>query len=163
MHANAPIAPPNHVAAQQFPARVWLRSTLRKLNPAAYTFVIPFLIVFFVFRLYPFLLGIILSFTNAKVGPRPPKYIGFDNYIRAFTSSEVQHAFTVSIKYSLIVVPMSFFCSLFMALYVNERLPTHTFSRLIFFAPFVLSAHRVTASNSIALWSGAVHEVRSTR
>lgn len=132
--------PPGRVAVQQFPTRTRLRTAVHKLNPTAYTFVIPFLIIFFVFRLYPFLLGILTSFTNAKIGPRPPKYIGFDNYAKAFTDPEVQHAFTVSIKYSLIVVPMSFFCSLFMALYVNERFPTHTFSRLIFYAPFVLAA-----------------------
>ncbi len=140
MPAYKPITPPNRIAARQISAKPWWVVALKRLNPAAYTFVIPFLIIFIVFRIYPFLLGILTSFTNAKIGPRPPKFIGFDNYINAFTSSEVGRAFIVTLQYSLIVVPMAFFFALFMAVYVNRKLPTHTFSRLVFFAPYVLAA-----------------------
>ncbi len=140
MSAYNPITPPNRIAEQQFAAKPWWVFALKRLNPAAYTFVIPFLIIFIIFRIYPFLLGILTSFTNAKIGPRPPKFIGFDNYINAFTSSEVGRAFIVTLQYSLIVVPMAFFFALFMAVYVNRKLATHTFSRMVFFAPYVLAA-----------------------
>ena len=91
-------------------------------------------------RFYPFLLGIITSFTDARVGPRPGNFIGFENYFEVFTNPEVHRAFIVTFQYSVIVVPMSFFFGLAMAVYVNRRLPTHTLSRLVFFAPFVLTA-----------------------
>ena len=39
----------------------------------AFIFIIPFFIIFLIFRIYPFLLGVYTSFTNARVGPRPPK------------------------------------------------------------------------------------------
>ena len=120
----------------------WI-AVLKWLNPSAFSFVIPFLIVFLIFRIYPFLLGIDISFTNARVGPRPPDYIGFENYVHIFTSSEIKRTFIVSIKYTLIVVPMTFFCGLAMAVFVDRKLPTHTFSRLVFFAPFVLAATTV--------------------
>ena len=93
MPAYKAITPPNRIAERQFSAKPWWVVALKRLNPAAYTFVIPFLIIFIIFRIYPFLLGILTSFTNAKIGPRPPKFIGFDNYINAFTSSEVGRAF----------------------------------------------------------------------
>ena len=110
------------------------------MNPSAYSFVIPFLIVFAIFRIYPFVLGILTSFTDARVGPRPGNFIGFENYLEVFTNSEVGRAFIVTFQYSMIVVPMLFFAGLGMAVYVNRKLATHTFSRLVFFAPFVLTA-----------------------
>ena len=113
---------------------------LRRVNPFAYTFVIPFLIVFAIFRIYPFLLGTFTSFTDQRVGPRPGNHVGFENYIEVLNNSEVRRAFIVTFQYSIIVVPMSFFIGLAMAVYVNRKLPTHTVSRLVFFAPFVLTA-----------------------
>lgn len=135
-----PITPPNGIAEQHVSMGSWWTVTLRRVNPFAYTFVIPFLIVFAIFRIYPFLLGTITSFTDQRVGPRPGNYVGFENYIEVFNNSEVRRAFIVTFQYSIIVVPMSFFIGLAMAVYVNRKLPTHTISRLVFFAPFVLTA-----------------------
>ena len=140
MAAYTPITPPNGVSGRYSSVDPWWTTALKRLNPAAYSFVIPFLIVFAVFRIYPFLLGISTSFTDARVGPRPGNFIGFENYLEVFTNPEVGRAFIVTFQYALIVVPMSFFAGLFMAVYVNRKLATHTFSRLVFFAPFVLTA-----------------------
>ena len=141
MVAYTPITPPNRPAATpRVSDDPWWSVALERLNPYAYTFVVPFLIVFVIFRIYPFLLGVFTSFTDARVGPRPGSFIGFENYIDVFTRSEIGRAFVTTFQYSLIVVPMSFVFGLCMALYVNRKLPTHTFSRLVFFAPFVLTA-----------------------
>ena len=118
----------------------WWSVFLRRANPFAFTFVIPFLIVFAIFRIYPFLLGMYTSFTDARVGPRPGNLIGFENYLDMLSNSEVQRAFVVTFQYSILVVPMSFFVGLAMAVYVNRKLHTHTLSRLVFFGPFVLTA-----------------------
>ena len=96
--------------------------------------------MFAIFRIYPFLLGILTSFTDQRVGPRPGNFVGVENYIAVFRNPEVGRAFMVTFQYSIIVVPMSFFVGLAMAVYVNRKLPTHTVSRLVFFAPFVLTA-----------------------
>ncbi len=62
-----PIMPDNLAAAQtQAMGSPWT-VFVRRCNPFAYTFVIPFLIVFAVFRIYPFILGITSSFTDARV------------------------------------------------------------------------------------------------
>ena len=135
-----PITPPNGIAEQHGSMGSWWTVALRRVNPFAYTFVIPFLIVFAIFRIYPFLLGTFTSFTDQRVGPRPGNHVGFENYIEVLNNSEVQRAFIVTFQYSIIVVPMSFFIGLAMAVYVNRKLPTHTMSRLVFFAPFVLTA-----------------------
>ena len=140
MATYTPITPDNRVTAQtRAMASAWA-VFVRRFNPFAYTFVIPFLIVFAVFRIYPFLFGITTSFTDARVGPRPGNYVGLENYIEVLTRSEIQRAFINTFQYTLFVVPMSFAAGLAMAVYVNRKLPTHTISRLVFFAPFVLTA-----------------------
>ena len=118
----------------------WWAVTLRRVNPFAYTFVIPFLIVFAIFRIYPFLLGIFTSFTDQRVGPRPGNFVGIENYVDLLGRAEFGRSFIVTFQYAFIVVPMSFFIGLAMAVYVNRKLPTHIISRLVFFAPFVLTA-----------------------
>jgi ABC-type sugar transport system permease subunit len=140
MPAYTPITPPNRIIQRQVSTKSWWKGTLKRLNPNAYTFLIPFFIIFLIFRIYPFLLGVYTSFTNARVGPRPPKFIGFENYFEVLSSSEVGRAFFVTAHYTILVVPMTFFIALAMAVYVNARFPAHTISRFVFFAPFVLTA-----------------------
>ena len=140
MVAYTPITPNNRHAETSGPSDHRWSIALRRVNPFAYTFVIPFLVVFLIFRIWPFILGVMTSFTDARVGPRPGNFIGFENFLEVVTNSEIHRAFVVTFQYSLIVVPMSFFIGLAMAVYVNRKLPTHTLSRLVFFAPFVLTA-----------------------
>lgn len=99
---------------------------MRLFNPFAYTFVIPFLIVFAVFRIYPSILGITTSFTDARVGPRPGNYVGLEYYVDVPAKSEIQRAFINTFQYILFVLPMSFVAGLTMVVYVNRKLPTHT-------------------------------------
>ena len=140
MSAYTPITPPNRINHQRVPIDSWWNLTLKALNPNAYTFIIPFLIIFLIFRIYPFLSGIYTSFTNARIGPRTPKFIGLENYFEVFSSSEIGRAFFVTFHYAIMVVPMTFFIALAMAVYVNSKFPAHTLSRFVFFAPFVLTA-----------------------
>ena len=135
-----PITPANRATADTREMGFSWALFVRRVNPFAFTFVIPFLIVFAIFRIYPFILGITTSFTDARVGPRPGNFIGLENYGEVLAREEIHRAFIVTFQYSLFVVPMSFAFGLAMAVYVNRKLPTHTISRLVFFAPFVLTA-----------------------
>ena len=59
-------------------------NTKRKnLNNVAYIFIIPFVVVFAVFSVYPVLRTLYLSFTSYK-GFGAPTFIGLKNYIRVF-------------------------------------------------------------------------------
>lgn len=62
------------------------KSNLTKYNRAGYLFVLPFVIVFLIFSVYPVFRTLYLSFTNTKiVGVGEPKWVWFDNYVRCFT------------------------------------------------------------------------------
>ncbi|WP_090418476.1 carbohydrate ABC transporter permease [Pseudobutyrivibrio sp. YE44] len=54
---------------------------MKNRNNAAYLFVLPFIIVFFIFNVYPVLRTLFLSFTEYK-GYGDPAFIGIENYKR---------------------------------------------------------------------------------
>lgn len=55
-------------------------------NRAGYFFVLPFVIVFLIFNVYPVLRTLYLSFTNTKLaGVGQAEWIWFDNYVRVLT------------------------------------------------------------------------------
>ena len=52
-----------------------------KKNSAAYLFLMPFIIGFLLFGLYPLVNTFLLSFTNATLMSKSSHFIGLDNYI----------------------------------------------------------------------------------
>lgn len=60
-----------------------VKSKKRDINRIAYLFVLPFVIVFLTFSVYPVLRTLYLSFTNYK-GFGDPTWTGLDNYLRVF-------------------------------------------------------------------------------
>lgn len=62
------------------------KKSIKNYNRAGYLFVLPFVIVFLIFNVYPVLRTLYLSFTNAKIaGVGKIQWIWFDNYIRVIT------------------------------------------------------------------------------
>ena len=59
------------------------KKSIKNYNRAGYLFVLPFVIVFLIFNVYPVLRTLYLSFTNAKIaGVGKIQWVWFDNYIR---------------------------------------------------------------------------------
>ena len=59
---------------------------LKSYDNMGYLFVLPFVVVFLIFILYPVFRTLYLSFTNAKIaGVGEMKWVWFSNYIRVFT------------------------------------------------------------------------------
>jgi len=67
-------------------------SKRKNVNNVAYWFLLPFIIVFLVFMLYPVLRTLMLSFTNYK-GYGSYDFVFFDNYIRVFQDKFFWRAF----------------------------------------------------------------------
>lgn len=59
------------------------RTRKKDINRTGYLFVLPFVIVFLIFSVYPVLRTFYLSFTSYK-GYGVPVWVGLDNYIRVF-------------------------------------------------------------------------------
>ena len=62
------------------------KTGLKSYDNMGYLFVLPFVVVFLIFSVYPVLRTLYLSFTNAKIaGVGEMKWVWFENYIRVFT------------------------------------------------------------------------------
>jgi multiple sugar transport system permease protein len=108
---------------------------------AAYALVGPAVVLLVLFLVIPVVLAFGLSITNARlISPNPPRFVGTDNFTRAFTNDPV---FTRSLLntflFAAVVVPVQAGLGLILALLVNRKLRGVTAFRVIFFIPVVTS------------------------
>lgn len=62
------------------------KSGMKDYNRMGYLFVLPFVVVFLIFNVYPVLRTLYLSFTNTKIaGVGDASWVWFDNYVRVLT------------------------------------------------------------------------------
>lgn len=116
-------------------------SALRAEGRTGLAMASPALLLLLLFLIIPVLLAFVLSFTNARlISPNPPRFVGLDNFVRAFTADAV---FTRSVintfVFALVVVPVQAGFGLLLAVLVNQKLRGVTWYRVIFFVPVVTS------------------------
>lgn len=101
----------------------------------------PALALLSLFMLVPVVLAFTLSFTNARlISPQAPRFVGLDNFIRAFTADPVfLKSLVNTFMFALVIVPVQAGFGLFLAILVNQKLRGTTFFRVIFFIPVVTS------------------------
>ncbi len=104
----------------------------------SYLFLLPFAVIFCMFTVAPVIISVIYSFTYNNL-LTPPRFIGFANYIKLFTSDAV---FITALKNTLIFAvitgPVGYALSFLVAWLINE-LPTKLRSLfvLVFYSPTI--------------------------
>ncbi|MGX7874060.1 carbohydrate ABC transporter permease [Mesorhizobium sp. ORM6] len=111
----------------------------RQTDRVGYLLVAFFALPFFLFNILPVLFGFYVSFTRWSI-VGSPKWVGFDNFSKAFHDQWVGVAFKNVLFYGLIIVPCVTGFGLLFALFVNKRYPLSGLARTLFFAPTVVSA-----------------------
>ena len=111
----------------------------RRHDPVAYLFVAFFTVPFFVFNVLPVFFGAYVSLTRWSI-IGTPRFIGLENFSRAFGDPWVWLAFKNVLLYGLVIVPGVTALGLVFALFVNQRYPLSGLARTLFFAPNVVSA-----------------------
>ena len=109
-----------------------------KRNYIAYVMCAPYFLIFFLFTVLPVILSIFYSFTIFNL-IEPMKWCGFDNYIRLFLDDDI---FLIAVQntliFAVIIGPVSYFLSLFVAWFINELSPKiRSVVTLIFYAPSI--------------------------
>ncbi len=114
------------------------RSRLRRESLAGYGFLSPWLIGFFGLTIVPMVYSLYLSFTSYNIF-QPPKWIGFDNYVRMFTSDPafIQSA-QITLIYVLVGTPITLIAALAVAMLLNYRSTAGGFFRSAFYAPSLI-------------------------
>ncbi|BDZ65640.1 sugar ABC transporter permease [Agromyces mangrovi Wang et al. 2018] len=107
---------------------------------AGYGFLSPWLIGFFGLTIIPMIYSLYLSFTRYNIF-QPPRWIGFDNYIRLFTNDPqfIQSA-QITLIYVLVGTPVMLAAALATALLLNYRDKGAGFFRSAFYAPSLIAA-----------------------
>lgn len=104
----------------------------------AWLFALPALSGLLFFVLLPFVLAIILSFTNLRLGsPLPLEFMGLTQYRRIFTDQAFLSALRNNSLFALIVVPLQTSLALLLALMINRPLRGMVVFRSVFFLPVV--------------------------
>lgn len=125
-------------AAQGEPMKAqWTWREMKK-NKVAYVMIAPFMILFFIFTVFPVLLSIVLSFTDFNL-LEFPHFLGLNNYIRLFLDDDI---FILACQNTLIFAcitgPVSYLLSLLIAWFINELGPKlRSVVTLIFYAPSI--------------------------
>lgn len=125
-------------ATQGEPAKAqWTWREMKK-NKVAYVMIAPFMLLFFIFTVFPVLLSIALSFTDFNL-LEMPHFLGLSNYIRLFLDDDI---FILACQNTLIFAcitgPVSYLLSLLIAWFINELGPKlRSVVTLIFYAPSI--------------------------
>jgi oligogalacturonide transport system permease protein len=100
-------------------------------------FIVPWLIGFIVFKLYPFGSSLVYSFTDYQLFDGI-KEVGLMNYIEIFNTDKIMKAFKVTFKYAFITVPLKLAVSLFIAYILNFKIKGVNFFRTAYYIPSIL-------------------------
>jgi multiple sugar transport system permease protein len=114
------------------------RRRARRRGTAGWIFSAPGLLLLLAFLVLPFVLALLLSFTNERMGsPLPTRWIGWENYRRTFTDGEFWQALGNNVIFTLVIVPVQTSIALFLAVLANQQLRGIKLFRAIFFSPIV--------------------------
>ncbi|MDN5342632.1 MULTISPECIES: carbohydrate ABC transporter permease [Oceanotoga] len=105
-----------------------------------FLFLSPWIISFLVFELYPLIFSVYISFTEYS-GLNPQKiFVGFSNYIKAFSDEVFLIALRNTFIFVILTIPFTIGIALILAILLNNKnLPGRNFFKAGFFLPSVIS------------------------
>ncbi|WCC80667.1 sugar ABC transporter permease [Cutibacterium equinum] len=102
-------------------------------------FVAPFLIGLLIFVCIPIIWSAYLSFFDARATLSPTTFVGFANYQNLLTDPLFRKSMLVFIVFAVFIVPLTYVCSLALALALNNVGTLRAFFRSSFFIPTACS------------------------
>ncbi len=106
--------------------------------PTYLLMIIPAIVLFTFFIMYPAVQGTIWSFTN-YVGYGSSKFIGIANYKAAFADPTIRDSYGFTLLFAVVACIVTNVVAMALALALNARIRWRTGFRTIFFMPMVLS------------------------
>lgn len=100
-------------------------------------FILPWLIGFIIFKLYPFGSSLVYSFTDYHLFNGISK-VGLMNYVDIFTDDKITRAFNVTFKYAFLTVPLKLTAALFIAYILNFKIKGVNLYRTAYYIPSIL-------------------------
>lgn len=116
------------------------RRGLSKLEQGymGFVLILPWLIGFCIFKLYPFVSSLVYSFTDYDLFKGVQNVVGFQNYIDAFTKAKNVKALKVTFTYVFMTVPLKLIFALFIAYILNFKIKGVGLFRTAYYVPSIL-------------------------
>ena len=116
------------------------RRGLSKLEQGymGFVLILPWLIGFCIFKLYPFVSSLVYSFTDYDLFKGVQNVVGFQNYIDAFTKAKNVKALQVTFTYAFMTVPLKLIFALFIAYILNFKIKGVGLFRTAYYVPSIL-------------------------
>lgn len=108
-----------------------MQKAMKKYFPI---FVLPTLIAFTIAFLIPFIMGIYLSFTKFTTVSNA-RWVGFSNYIKAFSNKEFIDAFLFTLKFTIVSVLTINVFAFALAMLLTRGIKATNLFRTVFFMP----------------------------
>ncbi|MGD1819458.1 MAG: carbohydrate ABC transporter permease [Pleomorphochaeta sp.] len=118
-----------------------------------YLFILPAMILLFLFIIWPMGSAVSYSFTDYfLLKPGQQKFIGLQNYLRILQDEQLQKSFINTCEFVIKVVPLQLAIALGLALIINKHFKGNGFYRVAYFSPAILSLVVVSI-----LWSSLLN------
>lgn len=111
-----------------------------KRSLAYHTMVLPLLILYLTFIIYPFLSTIYYSFTDySSSNLFDVNFVGLKNYLAVFDTQNQIDAIVHTLKYAIIITVVQAIVAVVLAVFLNKKMKTTNILRSVFFFPAVMS------------------------
>lgn len=117
----------------------------RNRNNMAYLFIVPFVVTFLIFSVYPVFRTLYLSFTNFK-GFGTPDFVGADNYVRVVGDKFFWRAFGNTLKIWSVNIVLQLGIAFILTIVFSDikyRMRGLGFFRAVFYLPNIIAATSV--------------------
>lgn len=118
-------------AKQPFNAKKFMKENV------GFLFILPWVIGFLVFKLYPFASSLYYSFTDYNLFKGIHEYT-VQNYVDVFGKMQNRKALIVTFKYAFMTVPLKLIAALFIAYILNFKIKGVNFFRTAYYIPSIL-------------------------
>ncbi|WP_246066909.1 carbohydrate ABC transporter permease [Paenibacillus koleovorans] len=117
-------------------------------------FLLPSLLGFVLFMLFPIVFSLVLSFSEWDLisGLRQIKFVGLDNYIALFKEGLFYQSLRNNAVFTIVVVPVTMAIALVLAIALNSKVYMKGPLRLVYFMPYITTI--VAAS---VVWMALLH------
>ncbi len=121
------------------PPVLWGENVRKREKITTLVFILPWLVSFCIFVLYPIVFSIYVSMTDYSGLTWNMRFVGFSNYVRAFNDRVFLKALSNTFLFVLITVPATTVISLFLAVLLTSGIKFKRLFQAGYFLPSVIS------------------------
>lgn len=122
-----------------------------KTNHAAYLFLLPSLLVLFLFTVVPLVGTFIISLTNMNIFFTSKDFVGIENFLRVFKDERAINSLWHTLYFTIMETPLQIIVGLLMAVALSKTNLFNRFCRSVFYIPVICSLTSIAIIFSMLL------------